>query len=118
VGGYGFLFLPRKEVNKVGDMADMLVDQMWDERLAGLDDYDEGGYPYHENVTDKEWIKRCKEKAYGCTEFASNVRGVIFHYSKYGEISEKQRKLLIAYWLSDEAENCRIEFEEKWDIPF
>jgi len=69
-------------------------------------------------ITNKEWIKRCKEKVYGVTEFASNVRGVIMHYSKYGEISEKQRKLLIAYWLSDEADNCREEYEMKWGIPF
>ena len=69
-------------------------------------------------ITNEEWVKRCKEKVYGVTKFASKVRGIISHYSRYGEISEKQRKTLIAYWLSDEAKNCRKEYEEKWDIPF
>jgi len=77
-----------------------------------------GTVPRRIVISDKEWIKRCKEKVYGVTKFASKVRGIISHYSRYGEISEKQRKTLIAYWLSDEAKNCRKEYEEKWDIPF
>jgi hypothetical protein len=138
----------KKEVIKVGDGADMAIENGFDdceEYEAYLDGnfspqeaYDRGivdelgreyptglrvpcatgNTPQRLFVSDKEWVKRCKEKVYGCTVFASNVRGVIAHYYKYREISEKQRKMLIAYWLSDEAEDCREEYELKWGIPF